>query len=245
MADIPVAVADRVAAGADAIKIVLTGIIDFSRAAVRGAPQFTARELELLVACAHDAGLPTLAHCSGAAGIDLALAAGVDSIEHGFIMRPDQVDALAANDATWVPTFTPVAFQRDEPDWVGWEPDAVDGQQRMLADHTATLRRALVAGVRLLVGSDACSHGVPHGAGLLRECRLMQAAGCDLAQVLTAVTSAPRQAWGLPGGHIAIGQPADLALFDATATAGVDALAHPHGVWIAGHQLVDRHALRS
>ena len=51
--DIPAAVAE-IARDADALKIVLSGIIDFAHGQVKGEPQFSSGELELLVQCAHE-----------------------------------------------------------------------------------------------------------------------------------------------------------------------------------------------
>lgn len=231
--DLPTALAavDAAAAGgAEAIKIVLTGIIDFAAAQVKGAPQFDRSLLRALVERAHAHALPTFAHCSGSAGLDLALAAGIDSIEHGFFITHTQLLTLAAQGTAWTPTLAPVAFQRDQPQWAGWDAAAVAGLTRICADHAAALRRGRELGVAILAGSDAGSHGVPHGQGLIDEiAHLGQALG-GIEAALHAATLAPRRAWGLLGGRIAVGEPAELAGYDDVP--GPDAAALRRARWV-------------
>ncbi len=92
----------------DDIKIILTGVVDFAAGCVPGAPQFDVDELTLIVAEAHARGRKTFAHCSGLAGLDVAVAAGVDSIEHGYFMTRDILARMADKEIAWVPTFAPV-----------------------------------------------------------------------------------------------------------------------------------------
>jgi len=231
--DIPAAVAACAAEGSQALKILLTGIIDFAAGKVKGRPQFDAHELKLLVACACEHRLQTFAHCSGAEGIDLSLDAGIDSVEHGFFMREDQLAGLAETGTCWVPTFAPVAFQHEEPRWAGWDAASVRGLAAILDHHAAMLRLALDRGVRVLAGSDAGSHGVPHGRGLLAELAWLARAGARPAEVWRAATSAPRRSWEWEGGYIAPEFPADLVCFDVRADDGFDGLA-PIQVWRAG-----------
>jgi imidazolonepropionase-like amidohydrolase len=78
-------VEERVKAGADRIKLIPTGIINFKKGAVTTAPQMSAERVGDFVAAAKAFGRQTLAHASGDAGIDHVIDGGVDSIEHGFL----------------------------------------------------------------------------------------------------------------------------------------------------------------
>ncbi|MDA3960712.1 MAG: amidohydrolase family protein [Planctomycetota bacterium] len=213
IADIEPMVARRAAQGADDCKVLLTGIIDFAAAAVKGAPQFDLAELQAIVKAARLHGLPTFAHCSGRAGIDLAIRAGIDSIEHGFFMESEDLDRMAAARIAWVPTWSPVAFVRDNPALIGLDQAGQDGVARILDQHLRMIGEAHQRGVRLIAGSDAGSYGVVHGPALINELRCFRAAGVPLEAVLHSATSAPRQAWAIPGGRITTGAPADLAAF--------------------------------
>lgn len=211
-----VAAVDRIAdGGADDLKIILTGIIDFVAGTVKGEPQFDTRALSLVIREAHERGLKTFAHCSGAAGLEVAVAAGVDSIEHGFFMTRDLVARMADKGIAWVPTFSPVHFQWAHPEFARWEPATVANLRNILDAHLAHVALAHEMGVPLVAGSDAGSHGVCHGRGLVDELFFFLEAGVPLAAVLESATSRPRRLWGVDEGLLRPGAPADLVLLAA------------------------------
>ncbi len=217
------AAAVRTRQDCDDIKIVLTGIIDFAAAAVKGGPQFDLAELNAITAAARELGKPTVAHCSGRDGIELAVQAGIGSIEHGFFLDAGLLDRMAAGGTAWTPTWIPVGWVRDNPSVCGVGPDGAVGLGKILDQHRANLLEAHRRGTVILAGSDAGSLGVRHGDGLHDDLAAYADAGIPIAAVLAAATSAPRQAWGLPGGRIACGEPADLAAF---ATSPMSGLSH-------------------
>jgi imidazolonepropionase-like amidohydrolase len=214
------AAAVRTRADCDDLKIVLTGIIDFAAAAVKGGPQFDLAELNAITQAARELGKPTVAHVSGRDGLELAVQAGIGSIEHGFFLGPDLLDRMAERGVAWTPTWIPVAWVRDHPAACGVGPDGVAGLGHILDQHRTNLGEAHRRGTVILAGSDAGSLGVRHGEGLHDDLAAYADAGIPTAAVLAAATSAPRTALGLPGGRIAAGQPADLAAFTASPLAG-------------------------
>lgn len=183
-------VAARVAAGADRIKLIPTGIINFQQGAVTAAPQMTTEELREFVAAAGRHGRQTLAHASGDAGIERVVESGVDSVEHGFFVRDDQLARMRDRRTAWVPTFAPVQVQVDEAARYNWDATVTGHLQRILDRHAASLVRAHAAGVIILAGSDAGSCGVAHGLGFLYELELMERAGLPPRAVLHAATGA-------------------------------------------------------
>lgn len=228
---------EELAPEADEIKVLLTGIIDFEAAAVKGAPQFTQEEAHRIARAARAQGRRTFVHCSGAEGIDIALAAGFDSIEHGFFVTREQLVRMADRGTTWVPTFSPVHFQLRRPEFAGWSAGTVRNLDRILDAHADSLRQAYALGVRVLVGSDAGSHGVPHGTGCIAEIERMAGTGAALSQVLQSATSVPRAAWGLDApGEIRPGVWADLLLLGQSPFEDLGALRRPlavfHGAWL-------------
>lgn len=196
----------------DDLKIIQTGIIDFEAGTVKGDPQFDVETLTLIVNVAHEAGMRTFAHCSGSAGIEVALAAGVDSIEHGFFMTRTLLERMAAQGTAWVPTFAPVDFQRNRPEVAGWGPKTVENLRRILDLHCEHVSRASGMGVNLVAGSDAGSLGVEHGQGLIHEMFRFLDCGLSMEQVLRAVTTVPRRLWGAEPAEIRIGNCIDLAV---------------------------------
>jgi len=181
-------VADRIARGADHIKVVPTGIINFAKAAVVAKPQYTIEELKTLTSAAHDRGRQVMAHASGDIGIEVAIEGGVDTVEHGFFIREDQLQRMADRDIIWVPTFAPVQEQVDHADDMGWSNLERDNLKRILEQHAAAVQTAQKLGVQILVGSDAGSCGVAHADGLLYEMQLLEQAGMPTLEVLNGTT---------------------------------------------------------
>ena len=213
--DVAPVVADM-AATADDIKIILTGIIDFAAGEVKGAPQFNEEELRAIVATAHGHGKRTFAHCSGLEGLKVAVAAGVDSIEHGFFMTPDILDVMADKRIAWVPTVSPVHFQWARPELAGWDANTIGNLRRILDGHAEHIGLAHRKGVELVAGSDAGSPGVVHGAALIDEIFHFRDAGVPMAAALEAATARPRRLWGVASTAIAAGERGDLICFDAS-----------------------------
>ncbi len=183
-------VAARVKAGADRIKLIPTGIIDFKKAQVTSAPQMSLTELTQLVAAAKSFSRQTFAHASGDIGIDSVIDSGVDSVEHGFFVREDQLARMRDRQTAWVPTFAPVQEQVDYADVMGWSKEITDNLRGILDRHATSLARAHAMGVIIVAGSDAGSVGVAHGLGLLYEMELMERAGLPALAVVNAATGA-------------------------------------------------------
>jgi imidazolonepropionase-like amidohydrolase len=180
----------RVQAGADRIKLIPTGIINFKKGAVTAEPQMTTAEVSELIAAAKSFGKQSFAHASGDIGIEHAIDGAVDSIEHGFFVRDDQLAKMRDRQIAWVPTFAPVQRQIDHADIVGWDEHVVSHLKRILEQHAASLLKAHQMGVQIIAGSDAGSYGVAHGAGFLYELELMQRAGLAPISILNSATGA-------------------------------------------------------
>jgi imidazolonepropionase-like amidohydrolase len=178
----------RVRAGADRIKLIPTGIINFKKGAVTAEPQMTAAEVSELVAAAKSFGKQGFAHASGDIGIERAIEGAVDSIEHGFFVRDDQLAKMRDRQIAWVPTFAPVQKQVDHADIVGWDEHVVSHLNRILEQHAASLLRAHQMGVQIIAGSDAGSYGVAHGTGFFYELELMQRAGLSPISIINSAT---------------------------------------------------------
>ncbi len=178
----------RVRSGADRIKLIATGIIDFKRGRVTSPPQMDAGEIAGYVTAAARLGRQTFAHASGEAGIGAVIAGGVDSVEHGFFVRDDQLARMRDRRTAWVPTFVPVQKQVDHAAALGWGREVVAHLRGILERHAASLARAHDLGVLIAAGSDAGSCGVAHGYGLLDELELMERAGLPAIAIINAAT---------------------------------------------------------
>ena len=95
-------------AGADFIKIMTTGILDFNEhGAITGTP-LDGSEVKEMVHIAHEEGMAVMSHTNGDYGVQAAVAAGVDSLEHGNYMNEESLAMLAESDTVWVPTLVTV-----------------------------------------------------------------------------------------------------------------------------------------
>lgn len=227
-----------VANTSDDLKIILTGIINFESGSVAGKPQFDVETLHELVTSARDAGLKSFAHCSGIEGLRVAVAAAVDSIEHGFFMDEATLDEMAKKSIAWVPTFSPVHFQWLRPQHCGWNDHTIANLRRILDSHAQHLRLAADKGVAILAGSDAGSYGVVHGKSLIEEMLLMHDCGLPMVTVLTSATSMPRTKWGAESADILIGNAANLVGFDGSPFKSPTSLRKPRFV-LHGNALLE------
>ncbi len=187
-ADIASCVQSRIAEGADHIKIVPTGIINFAQGQVLAPPQFSVEIIQQFSQAAHAQHKHLMAHASGEVGVGQAIAGGVDTVEHGFFITDEQLARMRDQHVSWVPTFAPVQEQVDHADLMGWTGETLANLEKILANHARSLQKAVALGVNVLVGSDSGSCGVAHGSGLFYEMELLENAGMPTLDILCQVT---------------------------------------------------------
>jgi imidazolonepropionase-like amidohydrolase len=179
------AVRQRYKEGSDLIKITATGgVLSFAKSADN--PQFMEDEIRSIVETARDYGYKVAAHAHGQEGMRRAVAAGVDSIEHGTYMD-DEVFKLMREKGTWyVPTVSAGVYVSEKAREIGYYPEIIRPKaQRIGALIQATAGRAYAAGVKMAFGTDA---GVfPHGDNA-REFELLVEAGMPAHIALQSAT---------------------------------------------------------
>ncbi|MCA1905954.1 MAG: amidohydrolase family protein [Desulfarculus sp.] len=188
---------ERARAGAGVVKLFVSGLLDFDR--VGGVLHHLALspdEIAAATQAAQEAGLPVAAHANGPAAVEACLTAGVDSIEHGFFMGPELLERMARQGTAWIPTCAAVAAHALDPE--GRHDQTVrDNLRRILAGQLEAVRRAEALGVNLVLGTDAGSYGLEHGAAVFREMALWLEAGVKPATVFRAATSRAARLLGL------------------------------------------------
>ena len=154
------------AQGADFIKIMISGLMDFDHFGVLTQSGLPANDIRELIHIAHGEGMAVMAHANGARTVEAAAAAGVDSVEHGAYLDDDALAAMAQMGTVWVPTLSTIGNLR--------------GRGRFSERDVAAILSAAVENVRkfasiggvIACGSDAGAWAVPHGCeteeGLLR-----------------------------------------------------------------------------
>ena len=100
------------AQGADFIKIMISGLMDFDRFGVLTEEGLPAEDIRELIHIAHEEGFSVMAHANGARTIEAAARAGVDSVEHGAYQDADSLAAMEENGTIWVPTLSTVGNLR-------------------------------------------------------------------------------------------------------------------------------------
>ena len=153
--------ADRL--GADFIKIMTTGIMDFSEFGRLTHYTTDARTVREMVRIAHDRGFAVMSHTNGKRGVLEAVEAGVDSIEHGNYIDDECIAALAESRTCFVPTATVARNLIGASQF----PDAV--LERIVEASCQAIAKAVDAGCIVALGSDAGAVGVPHGQGAADE----------------------------------------------------------------------------
>ena len=219
----------------DEIKLILTGIIDFDAGRVTDEPQFDLQAARMVVETAHAGGRKVFAHCSGEKGLTVAVAAGVDAIEHGFFMSRDILALMRDKRLAWTPTFCPVHFQWAQPQAVGWSANTVGNLRRILDAHAEHLLLAHRMGVTVLVGTDAGSMGVEHGFAMFDEIDRFTEAGLPMKAVLAAATAAPRRHFDAAHATLVAGAHFDPVALPVSPFEDRSALRRPQRVWSQGH----------
>ena len=137
-------------------------------------------EIADMIAGAHDEGFSVMAHANGDSAVRAALAAGVDSIEHGAYLSPETRSQLAESHAVWVPTLVTIGNLIGD----GRFPDAA--LRPLLAFQQQAVRDAAAQGARIACGSDAGAYRVLHAQGGLDEQALLRRTlGPNADQILT------------------------------------------------------------
>jgi imidazolonepropionase-like amidohydrolase len=217
-ADGPVEVARAVRrelrAGADVVKLIASGGV-LTPGTTPGAASFTPAELAAGIEEAHKAGRRAAAHAIGTQAIKNALAAGVDTVEHGSYLDEEALALLRARGATLVSTLSAyhqvVAHGRAG----GIPAAAVDRAEAAIEANTRSFQAAVRAGVRVAVGTDAGTPFNPHG-GIALELALIVEAGLTPAAALLAATRDAALALGREAeiGTVEPGKCADLVVVD-------------------------------
>ncbi|TNM45109.1 amidohydrolase family protein [Nocardioides albidus] len=241
------AVAEHAERGVDVIKVMAGGGFLTPGTDMIGA-QFTVGELRLVVDAAHETGRPVLAHAHSVAAIEVALAAGVDGIEHytgvtteGAVLSDDLLERTAAAGVVVDPTMgndpAVLALMPAPP------PAIIEIMARIgldiegfFAQRYADVGRMRAHGVRVVPGVDAGAGPMKAHGNAWRAMLDLVTAGWSLAEALAAGTSGAADACGQGAetGALRPGLAADLLVVDGDLAAEPAALARPVAVMVRG-----------
>jgi imidazolonepropionase-like amidohydrolase len=191
--------------GADVIKVMPSGGV-LSLSDPVDTPQLTREEMNAVVDEAHAWNRKVAAHCHGDVAAKIAIAAGVNSIEHGTFLQPDTLALMRDKGVYLVPTL--MAGESIKPRLDAFPKSIADKARTAIAARDTLFRNALKAGVKVAFGTDAAvsKHGAsPH------EFALMVSLGMTPAAALrTTANSANLLGLGDRLGTIEAGKLADI-----------------------------------
>lgn len=174
-------VAEHRKEGADFIKIMISGLMDFDRFGRLTEEGLPPEEIRELIHIAHEEGFAVMAHANGARTAEAAAAAGVDSLEHGAYLDRDALQTMAQTGTVWVPTLSTIGNLR------GTGRFAEKEVRRILDSALENVWEFAGMGGLVAPGTDAGAWAVPHGS--LTEFSLLETAlGEKTREVLEAGT---------------------------------------------------------
>lgn len=144
--------------GADFIKIMISGLMDFDRYGVLTEEGLEPGEIRELIHIAHQEGLSVMAHANGSRTVEAAAAAGVDSVEHGAYLDRQALAAMAEAGTVWVPTLSAIGNLRGTG---RFREEAVNAILESAMENVSAF--AAMGGL-LAPGSDAGAFAVFHGS---------------------------------------------------------------------------------
>jgi len=197
------AVREQIGRGADWIKYYSDHGYAFGADGVlHGQVNFTADEARAIVEETHRLGHRVAAHAMSADGIDAALKAGADTIEHGAGMTDALMDDMVRRGAWWVPTVMAMAAVA---------PARGGAYLRMMDATKSAFGRALRKGVRIANGTDIGAFPWP-GANQTQELHYYADWGMTPMQAIQSATSSAAQLLGQADrlGTIEAGRVADI-----------------------------------
>ena len=149
--------------GADFIKIMISGIMDFDRFGVLTEAGLDPAFIREIIHIAHAEGFSVMAHANGARTVEAAAVAGADSIEHGAYLDGDALRAMGENGTVWCPTLSAIGNLRGTG---RFDEGAVTAIYESSVENLRTFAKmdGLIA-----PGSDAGAWSVPHTRGCADE----------------------------------------------------------------------------
>jgi imidazolonepropionase-like amidohydrolase len=246
--DLRAAVAEHAERGVDLIKVMASGGFVTPGSDQLGA-QFSVAELAELVHAAHGRGLPVVAHAHSVLGMQNALAAGVDGIEHftgltldGVRLDDDLLDEVAhrgvyvdltlGNDRavhSLMHTLPPPLLEL-------MARLGMTSFDELYVSRIGVFSRLREHGIAVVAGVDSGMGPAKRHGNAWRTVVELGEGGYPAAEALAAATSVAADACGLTGetGRLAEGYAADILVVEGDLTQDLSLLSTPRETLIRG-----------
>lgn len=221
------AVRKQISLGADWIKILISGGIATDGGAIAEA-LMTPEEINAVVDAAHRFGVKVAAHSGSPAATSVAIDAGIDSIEHGYMLDRPVLKKMARAGTWLVPTIvvsqpaTQLFFEAiGSPQWY------LERRNSVGKIHWESLRTAIDEDVNIALGTDQLPNEPNDGTtATVREAEYYVEAGMTPLRALRAATIEPAKMLGADDdiGSLEVGKYADIVAVSADPVADISAL---------------------
>ncbi|GIF73638.1 amidohydrolase family protein [Asanoa siamensis] len=194
-----------------------------------GDPPFPESVVRAVVDAVHAVGGRVAVHAQHPDGCAVAVAAGVDSVEHGMWLDPLLLHKMASQGTALTPTLAGLTASLDR---IRAKPETPGSRWYVggASAHPGLVAAAAEAGVTLLAGTDSRPTG-----RVADEIRALAAAGVPAHEALAAGSWTARAYLGLPG--LEPGAPADAVVYAADPRTDLGQLDHPRAVVLRGRRV--------
>jgi len=226
--------------GADVIKVMATGGV-MTLGTSPYLASYSLEELETVVDEARRENVQVAAHAEGREGIEWAVRAGIDTIEHGTFIDQNIIDVMLEKNSVWVPTISPHRFGERARESLGIvsselpsplrsvrDKARIGGGRNISAGALAHFEKyCMTKDLKIGVGTDAGTPFVPH-EDLVLEMEMFMEYGFSNYQVLKMATFGNAQILKLDDhiGSIEEGKLADIVLIQGNPLDDLQTLRH-------------------
>lgn len=210
--------------GADVIKVCATAGVMSEEESV-GAPQYSLEEMKALVDEAHMWGKKVAAHAHGTEGINRAVLAGVNSVEHCSILDDQTIKLMKEKGTYMVPTLYALDYIIETYSKKGFPEKIINKAKSIKIEKEKSFERAVKAGVKIAYGTDAAV--MPHGWNA-KDFSYMVKAGMTPMQTIQSATINAADLLDIKTktGSITIGKYADIIAVENNPLDDVTVLEH-------------------
>ncbi len=177
---------------------------------------FSSEEMSALVTEAHRNGMHVACHSHNDRGVNEALDAGIDTIEHASYISEETSKRMAKTDSFLIPTYL-VDNVRHSPEKMTENPGFVDLMNKVVKVKYENHRIAFENGVKFALGSDSGPVNAPHGSSAKELSYMVENLGMTPTQSLQCATIHAARAIKLEDqiGSIEVGKVADIVVIGA------------------------------
>jgi imidazolonepropionase-like amidohydrolase len=210
--------------GADVIKVCATAGVLSEEESV-GAPQYSLEEMKALVDEAHMWGKKVAAHAHGTDGINRAVLAGVNSVEHCSVIDDETIKLMKEKGTYMVPTLYAVDYIIETYSKKGFPEKIINKAKLIKIEKEESFKRAVKAGIKIAYGTDASV--IPHGWNA-KDFSYMVKAGMSPMQALQSATINAADLLDIKNktGSITVGKYADIIAVENNPLDDVTVLEH-------------------